>query len=126
MTATPVARQAAARSDEVPEGGRHVVDIAGTTIGLFRFQGVLHAYENVCPHQGGPVCQGRLVSRVTEKLDADKRSRGLDFDTEDLHIVCPWHGFEYSLATGSHPGRPQIKLRAFDVEEAEGTIYVHV
>lgn len=121
--AVPVRYQAGS-SEQVPEGGRYVVDLAGTTVGIFRFKGALYAYENVCAHQGGPVCQGRLMSRVTEVLDADKRSRGLDFDTDDRHIVCPWHGFEYSIVTGAHPGRPQIRLRAFDVYEEGGTIYV--
>ena len=122
-SATP-AQHPVAASDQVPEGGRHVVDIGGTTIGVFRFKGALYAYENVCAHEGGPVCQGRLVSRVTETLDEQQRSTGLAFDTDDLHIVCPWHGFEYSLATGAHPGKPQIRLRSFPVEEAEGTVYV--
>ena len=111
-------------SDDIPEGGRHVVDVAGTMIGVFRFKNALHAYESVCPHQGGPVCQGRLVSRVTEVLDEDKRSRGFDFDTDDLHVVCPWHGFEFSVTTGSHPAKEQIRLRSFAVEEQEGNVYV--
>jgi nitrite reductase/ring-hydroxylating ferredoxin subunit len=111
-------------SDQVPEGGRFVVDVGATTVGVFRFKGHLYAYDNVCAHSGGPVCQGRLISRVTEVLDSEQRSTGLDFDTDDLHVVCPWHGFEYSVATGSHPGKPQIKLRSFPVEEQEGTVYV--
>lgn len=126
MSTTPTAstRHPVGSSEQVPEGGRYVVDIANTTIGIFRFKGALYAYENVCAHEGGPVCQGRLVSRVTEVLDEQQRSTGLDFDTDDLHIVCPWHGFEYSVATGSHPGKPQIKLRSFPIEEREGTVYV--
>ena len=75
MTATqPTTRHLVGRSEDVPEGGRHVVDVAGTTIGVFRFKGRLYAYENVCPHQGGPVCQGRLVPRVAEVLDEGKRT----------------------------------------------------
>ena len=54
--------------DDVPERGRLVVEIAGpdgpVTLGVFRFAGRLHAWENVCAHQGGPACQGRIVSRV--------------------------------------------------------------
>ena len=125
MTAThPTTRHLVGRSEDVPEGGRHVVDVAGTTIGVFRFKGRLYAYENVCPHQGGPVCQGRLVPRVAEVLDEGKRSRGQRFDSDDLHIVCPWHGFEYSVATGAHPGHRHIRLRDFPVDEEEGNVYV--
>jgi nitrite reductase/ring-hydroxylating ferredoxin subunit len=119
-------RFAVGTSERVPEGGRLIVDIGDTTVGVFRFQGRLYAYENVCAHQGGPVCQGRLVHRVVERLDEQKRSTGLDFDREDLHVACPWHGFEYSVRTGRHPGQPRFKLRDFPVEEAEGTVYVTV
>jgi nitrite reductase/ring-hydroxylating ferredoxin subunit len=45
----------------VPERGRLVVDCGGTSIGIFRLDGVLHAYENLCPHAGGPVCQGLMI-----------------------------------------------------------------
>lgn len=118
------ARYLVGDSDQVPEGGRYVVDVAGTTLGVFRFRGALRAYHNVCPHQGGPVCQGRLVSRVTEVLDAEQRSRGLDFDHDELHIVCPWHGYEFSVATGAHPGRAQTRLADVPVAEEGGRVYV--
>ncbi|WP_229686459.1 Rieske (2Fe-2S) protein [Longimycelium tulufanense] len=111
-------------SDLVPERGRYIVDIEGTTIGIFRLDGVLYAYENICAHQGGPVCQGRIVPRVRERLDDAKQAIGLTFDETDMHIVCPWHGFEYSITTGIHAGDPSFRLRAFPVEEREGTIYV--
>ncbi|GAB2745374.1 Rieske (2Fe-2S) protein [Salinifilum aidingensis] len=123
---TAATRYPVGTSEDVPEGGRYVVDVAGTTIGIFRFQGALYAYENRCPHQGGPVCQGRLVSRVREVLDDERRSRGMDFDEDELHIVCPWHGFEYDVTTGSHPGKQQIRLHDVPVAEEEGRVYVTV
>jgi nitrite reductase/ring-hydroxylating ferredoxin subunit len=115
-----------AATGEVPEGGRLVVEVAGVTLGVFRHRGGLYAYENVCAHQGGPACQGRMVARVRERLDEAKRSTGLAFDDEVLHIVCPWHGFEYDVTTGSHPGKPEYRLRSFDVTEEAGRIYVTV
>ena len=113
-------------SDQVPEGGRLVVDIDSTTVGIFRFKGALYAYENVCAHSGGPVCQGRLVHRVIEVLDEDKRVVGAAFDEDDLHIVCPWHGAEFRVTTGTHPANPRLALRGLAVEEHEGTVYVTV
>jgi nitrite reductase/ring-hydroxylating ferredoxin subunit len=102
-------------SDEVAERGRLVVTLGGgaggVTVGVFRFGGRLYAYENVCAHQGGPACQGRIVSRVRERLDAQQRSLGTVFDESTMHIVCPWHGFEYDVTTGRHPGRPDYALR---------------
>ena len=90
--------------EDVLEGGRVVVDVDGVEIGIFRVDGRLYAWENRCVHAGGPVCQGKLMPRVVERLDAGKRSLGDDF-SDELHVVCPWHGYEYDVRTGEHPGR---------------------
>ncbi len=118
-------------SQDVPERGRLVVEIGGPSepggpvaLGVFRFGGRLYAWENRCAHQGGPACQGRIVSRVRERLDDEQRSLGLRFDEDTLHVVCPWHGFEYDVTTGRHPGRPDLALRSFPVTEEEGRIRV--
>ena len=116
--------------EEVAERGRLVVSLdagaGAVTVGVFRFRGRLYAYENVCAHQGGPACQGRIVPRVRERLDADRRSLGLAFDDDTMHVVCPWHGFEYDVTTGRHPGRPDYALRAVAVSEEGGRIRVTV
>jgi nitrite reductase/ring-hydroxylating ferredoxin subunit len=111
-------------SQMVCEKGRIVVNAAGLTIGVFRLNGSLFAYENVCVHQGGPVCQGRLIPKVREALDERKVSLWMEFETNDLHIVCPWHGFEYSVRTGRHAGDMRLRLRSFPVSEENGEIYV--
>ena len=113
-------------SERVPEGGRLVVDVGDTTIGIFRFEGRLYAYLNACAHQGGPVCQGKIIPRVTEVIDAGCESRGFAFDESSLHIVCPWHGFEYNIKTGVHPGRPAARLIGVAVEETAEGVYVTV
>jgi nitrite reductase/ring-hydroxylating ferredoxin subunit len=112
--------------ERVPEGGRLVVDVGETTIGIFRTGGQLYAYLNKCAHQGGPVCQGKIIPRVTEVIDAAGESHGFAFDEAHLHIVCPWHGFEYDIKTGAHPGRPAARLIRVAVEEAADGIYVTV
>ena len=125
MTTTDTPRAVdVAGSDEIGERGRLVVEIGGTTVGIFRFRGRLHAYENLCAHQGGPACQGRIVHRVRERLDEQRRSRGTEFEPDSMHIVCPWHGFEYDVRTGRHPGRPDFALRSFPVAESGGRIHV--
>jgi nitrite reductase/ring-hydroxylating ferredoxin subunit len=112
--------------DRVPEGGRLVVDVGETTIGIFRTGGNLYAYLNKCAHQGGPVCQGKIIPRVNEVIDERGESHGFAFDEAHLHIVCPWHGFEYDIKTGVHPGRPSARLIRVPVEEAADGIYVTV
>jgi nitrite reductase/ring-hydroxylating ferredoxin subunit len=110
----------------VPEGGRLVVDAGGTVVGIFRVDGRLHAYENVCAHQGGPVCQGKMLPRIHEQLAVDQTSEGLYFDRSDPHIICPWHGYEYSITTGRHAGDPTISLVAIPVTDSDGRVYIDV
>lgn len=110
---------------DVPEGGRYVIAIAEQRrIGLFPFHSKLYAYDNTCPHEGGPVCQGRLINEVRQRIDDQQRSLELAFDTDDPHLVCPWRGFEFRITTGEHPGAPSIRLRSFAVAEGGGEISV--
>lgn len=111
-------------SDDIPERGRLVVNIGETSIGIFRIDGQLYAYKNVCAHMGGPICQGLMVPRVVEKLNEQQQVVANDFDESDMHIVCPWHGFEYSIKTGRHAGKADIALNAVGVEETAEGVYV--
>ena len=127
MITVRTARQfAVGSSADVPEGGRLVVDAGDKTVGVFRVEGRLYAYENTCPHQGGPVCQGLIIPAVNEVLDRQGASAGFAFDERDIRIVCPWHGFEFSIRTGCHPASARFTLVPVDVEEQDGTIYVSV
>ena len=119
-------RYDAGPSEVVPDAGRLVVDAGGTVVGVFRVDGRLYAYENTCAHQGGPVCQGKLLPRIAEQLAGDLTSEGLQFDRSDPHIVCPWHGYEYSITTGRHAGDATISLVAVPVTEENGQVYVDV
>jgi nitrite reductase/ring-hydroxylating ferredoxin subunit len=113
-------------SERLPDGGRLVLDVDDMTIGIFRVGGRLYAYENRCPHQGGPVCQGTMLPGVVEVLDAASVSTGFAFDDADARIVCPWHGYEFRITTGSHPARQSIRLRAVAVHEENGLMYVEL
>ena len=116
-----------ARSEELPEQGRLVVDIDNKlSIGIFRLDNQLYAYANTCAHSVGPVCQGRILPRVVEVIDSAKTVHGQNRDTSDMHIVCPWHGYEYSIKTGRHAGDPRIGLRSYPIHEAEGATYVEL
>lgn len=113
-----------ARTDEIPDRGRKIVAEGELEIGVFRLGDEFFAWENDCPHSGGPVCQGKVMNRVMEVLDEGKRSHGFTFVEEDIHIVCPWHGFEFNIRTGRHPGDPQTGLKGFEVTVRDGAVYV--
>ncbi len=50
-----------ATSCDLREGERKIVEHGVHEIGVVRANGRLHAFRNVCPHQGGPVCEGALI-----------------------------------------------------------------
>ncbi|WP_431284967.1 Rieske (2Fe-2S) protein [Humitalea sp. 24SJ18S-53] len=114
------------QEDEIPEGGRKVVVAGGIEIGVFRVDGQLQAWRNECPHQGGPVCQGKMMKGVEERLDADRRSLGIHYKEGSLHVVCPWHGYEFDLRTGRHAGLDRIRLAAHKVTVRQGAVFVSV
>lgn len=115
-----------AEAGDMPEGQRVLVEHGSNQIGVIRAKGGLHAFLNICPHQGGPVCEGRLVHRVEEVIGADKTYQGMRFNDDDLHIVCPWHGWEFNVETGACAGDGKHKLRRFEVIERDGKVYVKV
>lgn len=110
--------------DEFAEGGRKVVSCDGVEIGVFRLDGEFHAWYNNCSHMRGPICQGRIYKRVLEPVAEDRTTRSLDFSQEHTHIVCPWHGYEFDLKTGLHPGSQRHRLRRATLQINEGEVYV--
>src|SRR5438046_9716988 len=95
---------------EFAEGGYRVLRVDSFEFGIFRQGDRFVAYENHCPHDGGPVCQGKVIPRVEEELAPDQTSRGLRF-SKKRNIVCPWHGWEFDIETGRHCGAPKSRLR---------------
>jgi nitrite reductase/ring-hydroxylating ferredoxin subunit len=112
------------KAAEVKEGKCKLVIDGRTEIGVYRIKGKLYAYNNQCPHQGGPACEGMLIAKVEDIIAADGTYHGQRFNHDEIHIVCPWHGWEYKLETGVHAFDPKFKLRKFDVEERGDDIYV--
>lgn len=108
---------------DIADGEHRIFKVGALEVGVFRLQDKVFAWENRCPHAGGPVCQGKIYRKVEEVLGEDRKSLGLRFSATP-QIVCPWHGFEFDVATGRHPGDPKVRLRPVPVEVREGRIYV--
>jgi nitrite reductase/ring-hydroxylating ferredoxin subunit len=115
------------RVNELPDGGVRIVagGDAGE-IGVYRQGGHYYAYRNRCIHQGGPVCEGEIVPQVEDVLGADRTWQGQRFNNDDLHIVCPWHSYEFHLKTGVCVTDATQRLKSYEVVERNGAIYVVV
>lgn len=113
-----------AKSAELADGDRKIVPNGNNEIGVYRVKGELYAYLNLCPHQGGPACEGLLMAQVEEVIADDKTYQGMRFNHDDMHIVCPWHGWEFHLDSGTACADPKFNLRKYEVVERGDEIYV--
>jgi nitrite reductase (NADH) small subunit len=111
---------------EFDDGGRRLISAGGTEIGVLLHDGEFVAYENRCVHQGGPVCEGKIIARVEAVLGDNKTMLGERFSGTETHIVCPWHGYEYDLATGECAADRRLRLRRYEVIVRGDEIYVVV
>ena len=90
---------------DIPEDRGHEVLVAGRVVGLFRQDGGVVAVDGLCPHAGGPLATGYCRDGV---------------------VMCPWHGWQFSLATGEHCSTPQITVERFDCEVDGDDVFVTI
>ncbi len=83
-----------AKVSEIPENGGRVVTAQGRTLALFKVGGNVHVIDNTCVHRGGPLGEGEVSGMI---------------------VTCPWHGWEYDVATGENPLDPSLKVERFEV-----------
>jgi nitrite reductase (NADH) small subunit len=120
-------RHAAGSVAEVVVGKAKIVEIAGIEIGLFRVDDGIYAIRNHCPHQGGPVCRGRVVGTMMPSAPGE-----FIYDLENRVLACPWHHWQYDITTGkSLFGVDKSRLityevETYDVEQENGEVYVWV
>jgi nitrite reductase/ring-hydroxylating ferredoxin subunit len=102
------------RADEVPAGGRKIVQIDHLSIGVFRLADGFHAVRNYCPHQGAELCKGSLhgtyrpgaVAEFTPALDGRV-------------LRCPWHGWEFDIVTGKGLYDAKSRVMTYEVKVTE-------
>jgi nitrite reductase (NADH) small subunit len=88
-----------AETAQIPQGTGKVVELDGNQIAIWNVGGSFQAFQNVCPHRGGPVGEGELEGNI---------------------ITCPWHGWQFDIVTGQSTFNPAAKLTKYDVQ-VEGT-----
>lgn len=71
-----------------------IVLVGSYEVAIFLVDGEVRAYENACPHQGGPIAEGEI---------------------EGTNVTCPWHAWTFDLRTGRMAiGADFACLRRFD------------
>ncbi len=94
-----------AKKSEIPDDTGHLVHADDQDIALFKSGGKVFAVYAYCPHQGGPMNEGRIDGKMA---------------------MCPWHGWEFDVTNGKCIFNPAIKLPTYPVKEDGDDIYVQV
>jgi nitrite reductase (NADH) small subunit len=87
------------RIEDYPIGKIVTIEVGGRVIGIVRTRNGLRAIGNRCPHQGGPLCQGIVTGTM-----APSHRNEYVYQLDGEVVRCPWHGYEFELATGRSVG----------------------
>ncbi|MHC1738773.1 MAG: Rieske (2Fe-2S) protein [Ignavibacteriaceae bacterium] len=90
---------------DIPSDKGMKVIIDDEEVALFKVKNRVYALSNLCPHQ----------------------HRAIIFDgfIEDEFVVCPAHGWKFSLKDGMQPDNRK-GLRSFETKIVESSVYVKI
>ena len=94
------------RADEIAPGCSKVVQVGEHVVAIFNVEGRLHAIDNTCPHQGGPLGEGYLEGEAI--------------------VSCPWHGWTFDVRTGVSPIDPDMRVACFRIRVESGDILLEI
>lgn len=93
----------AAVESQLPPGAALECVASDRMVALFNVDGVIHALDGICPHQGGPLGKGKLQGCI---------------------LTCPWHGWQFDVSTGQHQTSKSLVHGKFRVKIEAGQILV--
>jgi nitrite reductase (NADH) small subunit len=107
--------------DEIPPGTHKVFPIGRHGVGVYNVNGVFYAIANYCPHEGGPLCTGRVRGRSVVSGDAPG---GASVIRDGEFIYCPWHQWGFELATGTTAVKPEWSIRTYPVRVLDHKVII--
>jgi nitrite reductase/ring-hydroxylating ferredoxin subunit len=106
---------------ELGPGERQIVAAAGVEVGVFNLGDRFVAFRNVCPHQGAPVCRGRVGGTTLPSAPGE-----YVYGRQGKILTCPWHGWQFDLETGEALFGQRVRLAPIEVAVEDGTLVVYV
>jgi len=95
-----------AHVDELRAGQVEVFEVDEEFVAVANVDGQFCAFADVCTHDGGPLVEGELESRV---------------------ITCPRHGAQFDVCSGAVLKLPAVTaLPTFEVRVIDGEVQVKV
>jgi nitrite reductase/ring-hydroxylating ferredoxin subunit len=108
---------------DFPPNSHRVVKVGRREIGIFNVDGTFYALPNLCTHQLGPLCKGKVSGTVICTRDTKWK---LQWGFENEIVTCPWHGMEYHIKTGTCLAFPEIRLRSYEVWVEDEQVKVRI
>jgi nitrite reductase (NADH) small subunit len=106
---------------DFPEGRATLVHVQGRELAVMKWRGRCFATTARCPHMAASFAGGS----VTPKLGAP--SAGLiEVDRDTPMISCPWHGWQFDLATGCSVWDPSYRIMTYPTERNGDRLLVHL
>ena len=97
-------------TDAPAAGDVRLIDVGGHGIGLYRVGEHLHALADRCPHRGAPLCSsGRSVRGIALRNGSPAQG------AEPAIVRCPWHKWDFDIATGRCLVHPRLRVRRYRV-----------
>ncbi len=91
---------------EVAPGKAKQATVNGRKLGIYNVNGTYYAIDDVCTHRGAPLSEG---------------------DCEGAVVVCPWHGAQFDVTSGSHLCPPAPKdVTSYKVQVVGDEVQVDV
>jgi 3-phenylpropionate/trans-cinnamate dioxygenase ferredoxin subunit len=85
---------------EIPAGGSLLVEIDYIRVALFNLDGEIHAIEDVCTHDGGPLVEGTVLN--------------------GCEVMCPRHGARFDIRTGAALSFPAFEATTTYAVQIDG------
>lgn len=102
---TPATAVVAGRLSDFREGEPRLVSTGKGQLAVVVWRGDVYAFRSLCPHQQGPISQGRVRLPLTSES-----AGGIGLDDRPV-VVCPWHRWEYDLDSGQSIRRSGYRIR---------------
>lgn len=92
-------------ADAVAEEQAAEFVVEGQVIALFRHQQQWYALDAMCAHQGGPLAKGTVAHGC---------------------VTCPWHGWQYELASGRQTIHNQKLIETYPAEQRGEAVWIQL
>ena len=92
-----------ARTEDIPPGQTRIVKVNEKSFAVFNVEGTFYAIYNACPHEGGPLGEGRVKGFV---------------------VSCPWHDLSFDIRNGQGTDGGGYCVGSYEVRVQDKDLFI--